>query len=567
MMHFTSISNRLLAVVGLVVVLGMGFLAMIYANRQQSSIMGENEQALIKVTESVAGGLSVIMLEGHAKIAKEFADRLKTVEGALDYRVVRTDGTEAFVDNSTVDAVNDKLGDTEFRGRKSAPPPTQVIDPTQAEFKAVLDTGQPSFQYDKMVTGERIVTILAPIKNTEKCHKCHAGQQALRGLIKLTTSLDAVQHDINSTWRLAAILISVALVIIGIGIYLIAYKTVVSQLNNISSAMDSAGQGNLNVSVAVGSQDEIGRMAQSFNQMSEDLLKIYQGLTNEKGKLSTLIQGAKEGIVVTNADGEIVLVNTAAEEILGKSEALIKHEGFFYLFDNEDWMNESIALSHTNNAPRLLTWGDKVLSIKASTIKNEEQNIIGSAALIRDITEEKRLEEELKKRSITDGLTGLFNRRHFDKTLDNEFKRWKRYKTPMAVIMLDVDHFKKFNDTHGHECGDHVLISIAKLLLEQSKNSPGLLMPFRYGGEEIVLVAANTRQDAAAEIAESVRQQISELVIDGLRVNVSVGVAGTPEQSPPSGEALLKLADEALYVAKEGGRNQVRTAPIVVAAA
>lgn len=562
MMHFSSISNRLLTIVGGVVILGLIVLAFIYANRQESSIRAENEQALIKVADSVAEGLSAIMLEGHAKIGKEFAERLKTVKDAIDYRILRLDGSEAFVDNSTVESVNQKLGEDEFRGRKNSPDRLIVLPPETPEIAKVIETGRPVFRYETMPSGAKIVTIFAPIENNQKCQKCHSDVGQPRGLIKLTTSLDEVQHDIEATWRLSAALISVALVLIGIGIYFIAYKTVVSHLNHISDAMDEAGQGNLSISVPVRSEDEIGRMAQSFNQMSEDLLNIYEGLLDEKSKLSTLIEGAKEGIVVTNATGQIVLVNSAAEEILGKSEQLIKHEGFYYLFDNEEWMRESIELSHTDNSPRLLPWAGKILSVKASTINNEQQTIIGSAALIRDITEEKRLEEELKKRSITDGLTGLHNRRHFDKTLDNEFKRWRRYKTPMSVIMLDVDHFKKFNDTHGHECGDHVLVAIGEVLRTHAQSCQALVIPFRYGGEELVVIAANTRQEAAAELAEQLRQNISELVIDGLRVTVSIGVAGTPAQAPANAEALLKRADEALYAAKQGGRNQVQTAPV-----
>ena len=560
MIHFSSISNRLLAVIGSVVIFGLTVLAIVYANRQESSIREENEQALIKVTDSVSEGLSALMIEGHAKIAKDFADRLKTVENALDYRILRMDGSEAFVDNSTVDAVNTKLGDQEFRGRKNTPERINVLPPDAPEIAQVIRTQAPAFRYETLSSGTRIVSIYSPIASGPKCHRCHDDGTHFRGLIKLTTSLDAVEHDIDATWRLAAVLISSALVLIGISIYFIAYKTVVSHLNDISAAMDATGQGNLHVSVPVHSHDEIGRMAQSFNQMSEDLLNIYDGLKNEKRKLSTLIDGAKEGIVVTNAAGEVVLVNNAAEEILGKSEQLIKHEGFFYLFDNEEWMRESIELSHHDNSPRLIAWAGKILSVKASTINDEAQTTIGSAALIRDITEEKRLEEELRRRSITDGLTGLHNRRHFDKTLDNEFKRWRRYKTPMSVIMLDVDHFKKFNDTHGHECGDHVLIALGRVLNDLAKTEEGLIIPFRYGGEELVVIATNTGQEDAALLAEKIRSIIGDLVIDGLRVAVSVGVAGTPAQNPASAEALLKLADEALYQAKAGGRNQVRAA-------
>jgi diguanylate cyclase (GGDEF)-like protein len=100
-------------------------------------------------------------------------------------------------------------------------------------------------------------------------------------------------------------------------------------------------------------------------------------------------------------------------------------------------------------------------------------------------------------------------------------------------------------------------------LRSHAQSCQALVMPFRYGGEELVVIAANTRQEAAAELAEEMRRQIGELMIDGLRVTVSIGVAGTPAQAPASAEALLKLADEALYAAKQGGRNQVQTAPRV----
>lgn len=561
MSYFSSISNRLLAVVGSVVVLGLIALALVYANRQEESILAENQLALIKVTSSVAEGMTAIMTQGHTKIGKEFADRLKKIENTLDYRILRSDGTEAFVDNSTVDAVNAKLGEEEFRGRKNIPEPIQVISKDDPFLQQVNANQRHVFNYETMATAERIVTILYPIADATNCHKCHTPTK-IRGLIKLTTSLKSVDHDIATTWRMSAIMICLALITIGGVIYLVANRTIVSHLNHISDAMDSAGRGNLEITVDVHSRDEIGRMAESFNQMSHDLLNLYQGIKNEKSKLSTLIQGAKEGIVVTNAEGIVVLVNSAAEEILGKSEEMIRQEGFLFLFDNETWMQESLELSHTSNAPRLITWGTRVLSVKASTIINESNIVIGSAALIRDITEEKRLEEELRKRSITDGLTGLFNRRHFDSTLDTEFKRWKRYRTPLSVIMLDVDHFKKFNDTHGHECGDHVLVAIAKVLRKHAQLTQNVVMAFRYGGEEMVVVAANANQAEGARLAERLRIEIGELLIDGLRVTVSIGVASTPDQSPENGEALLKLADLALYSAKEGGRNQVRTAPL-----
>ena len=139
--------------------------------------------------------------------------------------------------------------------------------------------------------------------------------------------------------------------------------------------------------------------------------------------------------------------------------------------------------------------------------------------------------------------------------MNTEYKRWQRYAQPLSVMMIDVDHFKKFNDTHGHDCGDRVLTAIGAVL--RSLAAPSLI-PCRYGGEEMLAIMPGVVEEQAMALAETVRLRISELVIDGLRVTVSIGVAGVPGHEAVDGEALVKLADEALYDAKENGRNQVR---------
>jgi diguanylate cyclase (GGDEF)-like protein len=228
------------------------------------------------------------------------------------------------------------------------------------------------------------------------------------------------------------------------------------------------------------------------------------------------------------------------------------------LFDDPDWLAASLAANRERSASVLREWQGRMLSVQASTIRNAEGGAIGSAVLLRDVTEEKRLEAQLREQSITDALTGLRNRRHFDLVLAIEFKRWQRYGQPLSVMMLDVDHFKNFNDTHGHECGDRVLSSIGSVLTSVSRPA---VIPCRYGGEEMVVVMPGVTQEAGTELAESLRLKIAALIIDGLQVTVSIGVAGVPGHVVASGEALLKLADAALYRAKEQGRNQVRTAP------
>jgi diguanylate cyclase (GGDEF)-like protein/PAS domain S-box-containing protein len=295
-------------------------------------------------------------------------------------------------------------------------------------------------------------------------------------------------------------------------------------------------------------------MGRAFNHMNENLLETYERIKEERSKLNTVIFSASTGIVVTDGSRQVVLVNRAAEEIIGRSTQEIVEHGFLNLFDDPDWMQARIGSEAAQTTAGILEWKGRMLSVRASTIRNSSAQAIGSAALIRDITEEKRLEERLKEQSITDTLTGIFNRRHFDEVLATEFKRWKRYGQPVSVMMIDIDHFKKFNDAHGHDCGDHVLAAIGEVLKQFSAPAQ---IPCRYGGEEMIIVMPGVVEQEGAKLAEAIRQCISQLEVDGLRVTVSIGVAGLPGHEVEDADALVKLADDALYVAKENGRNQV----------
>lgn len=162
--------------------------------------------------------------------------------------------------------------------------------------------------------------------------------------------------------------------------------------------------------------------------------------------------------------------------------------------------------------------------------------------------------------SITDGLTGLSNRRHFDDVLRAECARATRVGQPLAVVMLDVDYFKRFNDRHGHQAGDACLTRVAQALAAGMRRAGDLTA--RYGGEEFSIVLPNTGADEARQIGEALRRAIEELTIphasaDAAQVTISVGIA---VQSPPGAadpDALLRLADAALYHAKDAGRNCV----------
>ena len=182
----------------------------------------------------------------------------------------------------------------------------------------------------------------------------------------------------------------------------------------------------------------------------------------------------------------------------------------------------------------------------------------GEVALLTQVFNDmvKRLRagrEELERLSITDGLTRLYNRRHLMSTLQEEARRARRSERPLGVLMLDVDHFKRFNDAHGHQAGDDVLTRLAAVLHECTREVDCCA---RYGGEEFVVLLPDTPADDAIAVAERIRARLAQEDFDGDRVTISVGAAEFPADGETP-EFVMQSADAALYRAKHDGRDRV----------
>ncbi|MFL6649038.1 MAG: DUF484 family protein [Sulfurifustis sp.] len=173
--------------------------------------------------------------------------------------------------------------------------------------------------------------------------------------------------------------------------------------------------------------------------------------------------------------------------------------------------------------------------------------------------------ERLRWYGLTDPLTGVANRRFFERRLGEEIERWMRRREPLTYMLVDIDHFKQVNDRHGHQVGDQVLQQVANVL---GRDLRGADLLARYGGEEFMLLFPTTTPTQGAAIAERLCRNVAEHVFavgSGLKLNVtvSIGVAclpGTADCAAPSGW-LFQQADAALYAAKQGGRNRVAMAP------
>ena len=187
------------------------------------------------------------------------------------------------------------------------------------------------------------------------------------------------------------------------------------------------------------------------------------------------------------------------------------------------------------------------------------------------LAERERLRSALEKANdvlhslaMTDGLTGLANRRHFDEMIDREWRRTARESGVLSLLLLDIDHFKLYNDCYGHQSGDECLQKIAQLLIQMMRRSGDIYA--RYGGEEFAVILPNADAEKAARMAEAIRAAIEALDIrhaqaDRGKVTVSIGVACVrPRGSGARAADLIESADRALYEAKRGGRNRVTPA-------
>lgn len=260
----------------------------------------------------------------------------------------------------------------------------------------------------------------------------------------------------------------------------------------------------------------------------------------------------------TNAEGNIIDASKAFCELGGysKSELLGKKPN---IFKSPNVSNELYKkLWDTISAGGV--WSGEFLNLKkdgecywaATTITpifDEHQSITGYKAILQDITDKKKVEEL----SLTDSLTKIYNRAKFNESLESEIYRAQRYGSKLSLIIVDADHFKSINDTFGHLAGDEVLKGIARILKENLRISDILA---RYGGEEFVILLPFTDTHTAQMIAQKLREKVRiENFPHGKTVTCSFGVAEL--LSEDTEKTLFKRADQALYEAKNGGRDRV----------
>ena len=292
-----------------------------------------------------------------------------------------------------------------------------------------------------------------------------------------------------------------------------------------------------------------------------------------------------EGLIVVNKNQKIVLANSVFQTIAGKTEedligrdaGQVAREAMDLATDGDATLWER-ALQGESIRGHLVTGkqqGERAaFMVNATPIVDEKGVNRGAIASFENVTqlerkkdelelmlkeldasssEIKRQNRELELLATRDPMTGCLNRRAFFELFDQHFENAQQHELPLTAFMVDIDHFKTINDTHGHATGDEVLIDVAELIERKVREKDVVC---RYGGEEFSILLPNTSIHQACVVAEQVRNAIQEMKPAGLTITTSIGVSALSE-NPESPEAMLEQADKCLYIAKRNGRNRV----------
>jgi diguanylate cyclase (GGDEF)-like protein/PAS domain S-box-containing protein len=271
-------------------------------------------------------------------------------------------------------------------------------------------------------------------------------------------------------------------------------------------------------------------------------------------------------LVVDGDDGRIVRGNAFAAAIAGReASALVGLDASTVFFPPEARAAAKAMIRLAGSQPHgdagvmpLVTAGGEQREFGWYHSRLPGTDSQGSLLLLagRDVTERERLLREVTRLSTTDPLTGLSNRRHFAEAAKLEIVRARRYRRPLSAVMVDLDHFKRVNDTYGHATGDRVLVAVARLCIRLARTTD---LKARLGGEEFCLLLPETAAESSRVLAERLRGDVEALPFDAdgraFRITVSMGISlYVPGDEV---ESLVGRADAALYAAKASGRNRV----------
>lgn len=547
---FRSVTVTILLVVGIAAGCGLAALWILYGAEQGAVLREQNERTMRKLTESVIRGLESVMLQGSADAFYGYAERMKTVRGIAELRVLRSDGVEAFHDGRTVAAINARLGTEAFKApaRDNKPP----FSFSSHHLERAVKEGDAIAYYETGPDGVRLMTVLHPLSNSKACQGCHGRDHSVRGVVMVTTSLESTDRAVRDVRYKTLGVLAAALAGILVMTYALIRFVVVRRVKAVSEAMHTIVLGDFSTRVPEGGRDELGDMARSFNRMAENLLASSSRLNEKQDFMAAVLRGAHDGVVVADRKGDIIMANAAAEQLLGKRAKDIYGGGLRKLFDNAALMQgwcESLG-----DVAEEITYRDKPLQIYISRIRALNRGDLGMAVLMRDISGERQLREEVKRLHFTEQRTGMGNARYLEHALAHHWALAKASAGRLAVALVSIDNLKDMTLSGNARLEELIVRSVAQTLAD----SLGKAMPLaRIGADTLAVLVFGPAADRAADLARDALARIHETPVEDTQVWASCGIGTVEVRTNEGREELLQSASQALQEAIEAGSGSV----------
>jgi len=496
---------------------------------------------------TLLASLQTLMLNGQGTLARSWLDRMHGESGIIDIEILRRDGKEAFTDLNTVEKVNRYLGQLRFERHPAPPRHSGRINSTAFE-KALR--GNVAVDWNSA----GVMTLLMPIKQHAECLACHGYDKAsLRGVLKLSLSTVYAEKRIDlmryRMWGVGLGMVS----LLGLAMWLILRSSVLRPIARLQAAINRAGKGDRNTKLAVNQHDELGEVAAEFNRMQGQLI-------SGEARIRAVMDNVADAVITLDDKCIIESANKAVRSVFGYTPEELQGRHVKVLLpslfrDGDGQFREDSFLSEQSRGAgvgRETIGQRKDGKIVPIDLAVSEMSLYGRRYFIgiaRDITERKEQMAAIKYQALHDGLTDLPNRTLFSDRLHQAILSATREERSLALIIMDLDHFKEINDTLGHHSGDMILQQVANRIRAVLRESDTVA---RLGGDEFALLLPSADLDDATHIAGKLLAALDrpfELESQSFRVGASLGIGMFPEHGR-DGSALMKRADMAMYEAK-----------------
>ena len=349
-------------------------------------------------------------------------------------------------------------------------------------------------------------------------------------------------------------------------------------ITKLLQATDRISEGDYNSRMNVVSEDEIGKLAKNFNKMSaaisekiEGLKKSEHALMQEKERAYVTLESIGDGVITTDTNGSIELINSVAERLTGWSTEEAKGQplsSVFSIFNEASrqpcpnpvaaCLDNNQAFSSVEKNLLINRNGDEFpIEDTVAPIRCRNNDILGVVVVFRDVSGARHMARQMAYQAKHDALTGLVNRTEFESRVNRAISTAKNELREHAMLYMDLDHFKIVNDTSGHFAGDELLKQLTGLLVTKMRDSDTLA---RLGGDEFGVLLENCNSEHAIEVAEKIHSTVNEFRFEWedrvFEVGISVGLVPITLQTDNI-TSLLSEADVACYIAKEQGRNRI----------